>query len=79
MSNKQMRNTLRVAHLVAGVVIIALVYVDSARTSPTFIMLAQLIVPVVTISGIAMWQQAALSRLRRRIATKSDSASMEVG
>jgi hypothetical protein len=79
MSNKQLRNVLRVAHLVAGAVVIALVYVESARTSPTFITIAQIIMPVVAISGIAMWQQAALSRLRRRPAVKPDSASAKVG
>jgi hypothetical protein len=79
MSNKQLRNVLRVVHLLGGAVVIALVYVEAARTSPTFITIAQIIIPVVTISGIAMWQQAALSRLRRRSAVKPDSVSAKVG
>jgi hypothetical protein len=67
MSNKQLRNTIRFVHLVAGALVIALVYSDTLRTSAEFITLIRLFfIPVLVMSGIAMWQQAALSRLRRR-------------
>jgi hypothetical protein len=79
MSNKQLRNILRVVHLVAGVMLIAFVYSDALRASASFITLIRVVVPIVGISGIAMWQQAALSKLRRRLVAKTDSASVEVG
>jgi hypothetical protein len=79
MSNKQLRNILRVVHLVAGVMLIAFVYSDTLQASASFITLIRVVVPVVGISGIAMWQQASLSRLRRRLTTKADQVSVEVG
>ncbi len=70
MSNKQLRNTIRIVHLLAGVLLVALVYVEPLRTSAQFVTFVQIaIIPIVGISGIAMWQQAALSRLRRRAAS----------
>jgi len=70
MSNKQLRNTIRVVHLIASLCIIALVYVDALRDLPVFLTLMQFVViPVVALSGIAMWQQALLSRLRRHAST----------
>ena len=72
MSNKQLRKTIRIVHLIAGICIVALVYSEAFRSSPAFITLMQVVViPVVAISGIAMWQQALLSRLRRQTAPKT--------
>ncbi len=75
MSNKQLRNIIRIVHLIAGVCIFALVYPDAPRTSPAFITLMQVvIVPAVVLSGIAMWQQAAISRFRRRMSGNKQNA-----
>lgn len=72
MSNKQLRNTIRVVHLIAGVLLVALVYLEPLRASPAFLTFIQvLVIPVVGISGVAMWQQAALSRLRRQATSRS--------
>jgi hypothetical protein len=75
MSNKQLRNTIRVVHLIAGVCIVALVYSEPLRASAAFLTLMQFVViPVVAISGIAMWQQAFLSRLRRHSSANASTA-----
>ena len=67
MSNKQLRNVIRVVHLVAAVMIFILVYSEAARASSAFMTVLQVVViPVATFSGIGMWQQAALSRFRRQ-------------
>ncbi len=66
MSNKQLRNLIRAGHLGASALLIGLIYVDALRLSPEYVMLLRFIVlPVVAASGVAMWQQAFLSRLRR--------------
>jgi hypothetical protein len=70
MSNKQLRNTLRVAHIVVGVVMMAVIYIEPLRNSP-LLTVAQIIIPLVVISGVAMWQQAALSKLRRQVSAKT--------
>jgi hypothetical protein len=65
-SNKQLRNLIRAGHLGASALLIGLIYIDTLRMSPEYVMLLRLVViPVVAVSGIAMWQQAFLSRLRR--------------
>jgi len=79
MSNKQLRNMLRIVHLVAGVMLIAFVYSDALQSSASFITLMRVVVPVVGISGIGMWQQATLSRLRRQWAANADRTSAEAG
>lgn len=80
MSNKQLRTIIRVVHLVTAVLILALVYSDSLRTTEAFVTLMRVVViPMVSLSGIAMWQQASLSRLRRRLVAKADHSSVQVG
>jgi hypothetical protein len=66
MSNKQLRTVIRTVHIIAGLAIVALIYIEPARTSVAYQTFVQLLtIPVIIISGIAMWQQATLSRLRR--------------
>ena len=78
MSNKQLRNILRVVHLIAGVMLIAFVFSDALRESASYLALIRVVIPIVALSGIAMWQQASLSRLRRQLAAKLNRASVEV-
>lgn len=74
MSNKQLRNIIRAVHIIAGIAIMVFIYVEPARTSTTYQTVLQLItIPVIVISGIAMWQQAAISRMRRQ--TKAEARS----
>jgi hypothetical protein len=70
MSNKQLRTTLRTIHLLASISLLALVYVPVLRNTSEYITLLQLvIIPVTGLSGIAMWQQANITKLRRTWAT----------
>ncbi len=66
MSNKQLRQILRIGHIVTGVLIIMFVYSTSLRESDVYTLLLQFVaIPAVSLSGIAMWQQARLSQWRR--------------
>jgi hypothetical protein len=66
MSNKQLRTIIRAVHLCASVLILGFVYAAPLRQTESFVMLLQFVViPMVAVSGIAMWQQAALTKLRR--------------
>jgi thiosulfate reductase cytochrome b subunit len=57
MSNKQLRNVVRLVHLAIAVIIAAFVY-SPLRLNDTFTAIIQLIViPVLIVSGIVMWQQ----------------------
>lgn len=65
MSNKQLRTIMRAVHLLVSVLLIALVYSDTLRQNESFITLVRVVLPIVVISGIAMWQQASINKLRR--------------
>lgn len=66
MSNKTLRNIIRIVHMITGLSMIAFVYNEDLRTVETFVTLLQAVfIPMVILSGVAMWQQATLSRLRR--------------
>ncbi len=70
MSNKQLRNVLRVVHLVLAVVMAVLIY-SPLRLDNTFAAVVQfIVVPVAGISGIVMWQQPAVVKLFNRRSTQ---------
>lgn len=57
MSNKQLRNAVRLIHLVIAGCMAVFIY-SPLRLDSTFAAVVQLlVVPVVVISGIVMWQQ----------------------
>ncbi|QIN77439.1 hypothetical protein GBA65_01745 [Rubrobacter marinus] len=65
--NKKARALLRWTHLLVGFLIGVLVYTP-ARDSEAFVLLMQaIIVPVVTQTGLWMWQQGRIRRLYRRL------------
>ena len=67
MSNKQIRNIIRAVHIIAGIAIMVFIYVEPARSSTTYQTVLQLItIPVIVVSGVGMWQQAAISKMRRQ-------------
>ena len=69
MSNPQKttRTILRWTHLVVGFLIGVFVYTP-AHGNETFVLLMQAaVIPVVTLTGLWMWQQARLRRLYRRL------------
>lgn len=65
MSNKQLRTAMRAVHLLVSVLLIALVYSEALRQNEGFVTLVRVALPIVVVSGIAMWQQATINKLRR--------------
>lgn len=71
MSNKQLRTTLRTLHLLTSISLPALVYLPVLRTTSEYILLLQFVmIPMTGLSGVAMWQQANITKLRRTWATR---------
>ncbi|MBK8024872.1 MAG: hypothetical protein IPK19_26505 [Chloroflexi bacterium] len=67
MSSKQIRLMLRTAHIILGACIGAFLYVPPLRADATFAGLVQfLIVPVLALSGVAMWQLPRFNKWRSR-------------
>ena len=65
MSSKQIRIALRGMHLVLGALIGLFIYVPGLRAEAAFITLVQLlVVPLLALSGIAMWQMPRINKLR---------------
>lgn len=63
MSNKKLRNWVRISHLVAGIMIALFVYSTSARASEAYTLFLQIIViPAVSVSGLVLWQQGRINR-----------------
>lgn len=66
MSNKQIRNIVRIAHIVQGVFIALLVY-SPLRTDATYLAIMQFVIlPSIIISGVFLWQQPRILKLFRR-------------
>jgi hypothetical protein len=66
MSGKQLRLLLRIIHVVGAVLICTFVY-SPWSSLPWFLSLMQFVViPVLTLSGVVMWQQAFVVRLLQR-------------
>jgi thiosulfate reductase cytochrome b subunit len=64
MSNRNLRTVLRVLHLLTAFVIVLYFY-SPLGSDAGFATIARIILPVLTLTGIAMWQQPALSKLFR--------------
>lgn len=66
MSNKQLRNVVRLVHLLVAAFMAVFIY-SPLRLDNTVTVIAQvLIVPVVALSGLVMWQQPAVVKLFNR-------------
>ena len=64
--NRQLRNVVRVLHIAVGISLILLVY-SPLGESAAFIAFNQFIaIPLVTLSGLALWQQPKLTAWLRR-------------
>jgi len=68
MSNKQLRNWLRIGHLVAGIMLAAYIYSSSLQASEAYTLTLQIVViPAVSFSGLVLWQQGRINKwLRKR-------------
>jgi hypothetical protein len=68
MSGRQLRTILRLVHLLGAAFIAAFVY-TSLRLDPTFVLIMKVVVfPIITLAGIAMWQQGWLNKRLKRSA-----------
>lgn len=65
MSMRSIRTILRTAHVLLGLALGAVVYLPTAWTEPIRLVLGVVVVPLLVLTGLAMWQQG---RLRRAVA-----------
>ncbi|HET8627087.1 MAG TPA: hypothetical protein VFL91_06695 [Thermomicrobiales bacterium] len=65
MSNKHLRDILRIVHLVAAVLIGVLVYSPLAHTFGFVLFLRIIVFPVIAIAGVWMWQMPRVRKLFR--------------
>lgn len=66
MSNKQLRNVVRLVHLLVAAFMAVFIY-SPLRLDPTVALIAQaVVVPVVALSGLVMWQQPAVVKFLNR-------------
>ncbi|MDX2162977.1 MAG: hypothetical protein SF162_16800 [bacterium] len=74
MSNKQFRNNMRIVHLLTAVVVGTFIY-SPWSADPTFAAAVRFIVlPLLSLTGLIMWQQARLGKwIRQRTASSSVS------
>ena len=69
MSNKRLRQSLRWLHLIVGVLLIVFVYSPLREVTWYALLMQTLAIPLVSLSGLALWQQPKLSAwLKRRTA-----------
>lgn len=65
MSNKQLRNFFRYAHIVGGVLIAIFIYSSTLRGDPMYVSLIQFVVtPLIILSGVGIWQMPRLNKWR---------------
>lgn len=63
---KRVRDRQRAVHLVAGILLVASLYVPVEPGSFVYNGVRWVLVPVVMVAGILLWQWPAVRRLRRR-------------
>ena len=63
---KRTRDRQRVAHLLTGALLIVYVYLPLTPGSPVQVGVRFLVLPLLALSGIAMWQWPRLRRLARQ-------------
>lgn len=74
MSNRQLRVVLRWVHIVGGALIATFVY-GPWGASPLFLGLMRWgVIPVLILTGLLLWQQARLGKLRQRAKARSAQA-----
>lgn len=74
MSNRQLRVVLRWVHIVGGALIATFVYAPWGA-SPLFLALMRWgVIPVLILTGLLLWQQARLTKLRQRAKAPSAHA-----
>ena len=63
---KRVRDTQRLIHLATAAVLVGYVYLTPAPGSPYAALVQWVVLPVLALSGVALWKWAKLRRLWRR-------------
>jgi thiosulfate reductase cytochrome b subunit len=65
MSSKQIRNVMRIAHIIEGTLIAIFIYSATLRADPTYTALIQFVItPLIILSGVVMWQLPRINKWR---------------
>lgn len=75
MSNKTLRNGIRVVHLIAAATFGMYFYSPIAGNETLKLFIQFVTLPSIALTGLALWQQAALNKLLNRNARKAVSTA----
>ena len=78
MSNKNLRNVIRVIHLIAAAIFGMYFYSPIAGDETLRLIIQFVTLPSIVLTGIALWQQAYLNKLLNRSAHKSTANSVRL-
>ena len=75
MSNKNLRNVIRIIHLIAAATLGMYFYSPIAGDETLRLIIQLVTLPSIVLTGIALWQQAYLNKLLKRTPRKSTAPS----
>ena len=75
MSNKNLRNGIRIIHLIAAATLGMYFYSPIAGDETLRLIIQFVTIPGILLTGIALWQQAYLNKLLKRTPRKSTAGS----
>ena len=75
MSNKNLRNAIRIIHLIAAATLGVYFYSPLAGDETLRLIIQFITLPGIVLTGTALWQQAYLNKLLHRITRKSTAGS----
>ena len=78
MSNKNLRNVIRISHLIAAATLGMYFYSPIAGDLTLRLIIQSVTLPSIVLTGIALWQQAYLNKLLNRSAHKSTANSVRL-
>lgn len=75
-SNKRMRDIQRVVHLVGAVLLLAYIYSPAGDALAFERVIQAAVIPILTLTGILMWQLPRLRKMLRNRTAKANSAAI---
>jgi len=75
MSNKNLRNVIRITHLIAAATLGMYFYSPISGNETLRLIIQFVTLPGIVVTGIALWQQAYLNKLLNRNSRKSPASS----
>ena len=76
MSNKKLRNVIRIIHLIAAGTLAMYFYSPIAGDETLRLIIQFVTLPSILLTGIALWQQAYLNKLRNRKARETRKSAV---